>query len=133
MAIITSDAITADNRRARIRELADITSVTIDDGTLDARIEHWDEVAITQFQLQGQTPDTSAAYFRNLITVANLLTSVSIRQSLGGQDNMLVAKDQTELWKSIVLAQNLRGEEQGTDTILKTTGVDRYNAYGDFN
>ena len=132
MTILTSDAITADNRRARIRELADITSVTINDGTLDERIEYWDEVAKTYFQLQGQTPDPAADYFRNLITVANLLTSVSIRQSLGGTDNMLIAKDQTTLWRSIINAQNEREAEMGEFKIIRTAGGNTLSPRGTF-
>ena len=132
MAILTSDTITVDIRRRSVRTLADITSVTMNDATLDEKIEPWDEVARTYFQVQGQTLDGSEAYFKNLITVSDLLTSIAIRQSIGGRDNIDVAKDQTTLFKSIVNSQNKKEMEQGANLIKKTAGTGYLSPRGEF-
>lgn len=122
MAIISSDIITEDTRRKTVRELAAISSVTYDDDELDARIENADQISKTYFnvstELTGDEP-----FFRNLITVSNLITSVLIRQSIGGSDNTAVAKDQAMLYKSIVNAQNQKEPEQGGQILERTAGI----------
>ena len=119
-------------RRTHVRELADITDVTIGDASLDARIDAWDEAAKTYFQVQGQTLDGTEDYFRNLITVSNLLTSSAIRQSIGGRDNIDVARDQKDLAKSLISAQNSKEPEQGEDIIHKTAGIGDVTKQGEF-
>ena len=130
--VITTSTVTIEQRRKHVRDLADITSVTINDADLDDRIDNWDEVAKTYFQVQHLTLDGTESYFRNLLTVAGLLASVAIRQSIGGRDNIDIAKDQKELAKSIVNAQNDKEAEQGTEILIKTSGVDTVNDRGDF-
>ena len=130
--VITTTTVTIEQRRKHVRDLADITSVTINDADLDDRIDNWDEVAKTYFQVQHITLDGTESYFRNLLTVAGLLASVAIRQPIGGRDNIDIAKDQKELAKSIVNAQNVKEAEQGTEILIKTSGVDTANDRGDF-
>ena len=133
MAILSSTEITAADRRKRIRELSDITSITVDDDLLDARTESWDELAKTFFGVQHVTLTGDESYFRNLITCANLLTAIAIRQSIGGQDNITVSKEQMVLVKTIIASQNKKEENQGTFTITRTAGVDKISPRGDFS
>ena len=130
MAIISSTDITAATRRSNIRELAGISDVTFTDDDLDLKIENADEIARTYFGVQGVTLDGDEEYFRNLITVANLICSNLIRHGIGGQENISVAKEQMALYKSIVAAQNRHEPEQGVRTAQKTRGIN--NQTGDF-
>lgn len=122
MAIISSDVITEEIRRKTIRELADISSATFDNDELDARIENADQISKTYFNANSELTGEED-YFRNLITVSNLITSVLIRQGLGGGDNIAVAKDQTVMYRSIVNAQNKKEPEQGQEIMTKTAGI----------
>ena len=123
MPIIHSNDIPESLRRDTIRDLADITSSTMDDDTLDEKIKSWDEVARTYFGVQQIDLSGTEPYFRNLVTVSNLLTSVAIRQGLGGSMNISVAKEQITQYMSIVSAQNRKAPEQGEAAIKKTSGI----------
>lgn len=123
MEIISSSDMAKNQRRRIIRDLANITIHTYDNDSLDSRIKNWDEIARTYFRVQGVTLTGDEIYFHNLITVSNLLTSIAIRESLGGNENLAVAKEQTILYRSIVNAQNKKEPEQGLNSISKTNGI----------
>ena len=91
--MLTSPEITAEIRRKTIRDLADISAATFVDDDIDARVENADAIALTYFQVADPAALTGdEPFFRNMITVSNLITSALIRQGLGGIDNTRVAK-----------------------------------------
>ena len=126
--MITSPEITADERRRNVRDLADISEATFTDIELDHRIENADSVALSYFEISEA--DGTEPYFRNLITVANLIASTLIRQGLGGIDNTSVAKEQGIMYRSIVSAYNKKEPEQSGNSIGKTGGIN--NGTGTF-
>lgn len=118
--MITSTDITEATRRQNVRELANISSLTLTDTELDIKIENADAISQTYFGVDSVSG--SEDFARNLITVSNLITSVLIRQGLGGADNVQIAKDQTETYKRIVAAHNKIEPEQSGVNMAKTGG-----------
>ena len=130
MTIISSAEITEEIRRTNVRELAGISTATFTDDQLDAKIENADEVAKTYLSVQEKTLDGTEDYFRNLVTIANLICSVFIRQGIAGQENAAIAKEQIAMYESIVAAQNQRKPEQGQLHATRTSGINSKS--GDF-
>ena len=125
--MLTSVDITDTERRRNVRELADISEATFTDTEIDFRIENADSVALTYFQVsEADGLDGSEPFFRNLITVSNLIASVLIRQGLGGIDNTTVAKEQGIMYRSIVSAYNKKEPSQSVEGIGKTGGINNY-------
>ena len=125
--MLTSVDITDTERRRNVRELADISEATFTDTEIDFRIENADSVALTYFQVsEADGLDGSEPFFRNLITVSNLIASVLIRQGLGGIDNTTVAKEQGIMYRSIVSAHNKKEPSQSVEGIGKTGGINNY-------
>lgn len=123
MAILTSTAITEDDRRDTVREYAGISDSAYEDADLDRKIETADEIARTYFGAQGAALDGTEDFFANLVTVSNLLASIAIREGIGGSDNIAVVKEQSVRYRSIVSAQNRREPEQGIREAIKTRGI----------
>ena len=125
--MITSAEITDTDRRHNVRELADISVATFTDDEINNRIENADSVALAYFQVESVDGlDGSEPFFRNLITVSNLIASVLIRQGLGGVDNTTVAKEQGIMYRSIVSAHNKKEPSQSVEGIGKTGGINNY-------
>ena len=123
MVIISSEQITEDQRRANIRELANISPLKFSDDELDLKIENWDAVTKSYFNVEGQELTGVETFFRNFITVSNLLTSIAILNGIGGSDNLARLKEQTALYRSIINAQNQKEPEQSTNKIIQTFGI----------
>ena len=124
--MLVSAEITAEERRNNVRDLADISLATFTDTELDYRIKNADDVALSYFQVSADDLTGNEPYFRNLITVANLIASTLIRQGLGGIDNTTVAKEQGIMYRSIVSAYNKKEPSQSVEGIGKTGGINNY-------
>ncbi|MCY4490447.1 MAG: hypothetical protein OXC46_03170 [Thaumarchaeota archaeon] len=125
--MLTSADITDADRRRNVRELADISDATFTDVEIDFRIKNADAVALSYFQvIDADGLDGTEPFFRNLVTVSNLIASVLIRQGLGGIDNTSVAKEQAMMYRSIVSAHNKKEPSQSVEGIGKTGGINNY-------
>ena len=130
--MITSPDTTEDDRRDAVRELAGISTRVLGNADLDRKINTADDTARTYFSAQGTVLTGAEPYFRNLINVANLYASIAIREGIGGQENVSVAKDQGIRARSIVSAQNKTEPAQAVLNVDRTPGFGSADNRGTF-
>ena len=131
MAILTTDDITAADRRKAVLQHADLTGVaylpsnagsmsaeerqaTIA-AALDKKIENGDDLAKTWLQ------ETEAS--RTLCTLSNLLTAWLIGSGIGGSENAERCRQLKDMAMKIVEIHKGKGEAQNVPTTLLSTGI----------
>lgn len=147
--MLVIDGITPQNRRDRVRELADIDDMIL---TRDPKDD--DYLTEEEYDTKSQTDNDFLVQFptytdflndpldrkiqnaddiaksmmqedqvnRTTLTVSNLLTSVLIRLGIGDDTNSNIAREQRELITEIISAKNDKLPSQNKVFIMKTTG-----------
>lgn len=143
------DGITKQDRRNRVRELADVDTMVLaytDPSKPEYKTEEQYDTEAMNLDFLEQFP-TYKDYVNNpldrkienaddialsmmqetkssrtTITVSNLLTSVLIRLGIGDDTNSNIAREQRELITEIISAKNDKLPEQNKVYIMKTVG-----------
>ena len=113
MLLITG--ITAQDRRDSVRELADVSTKSYDDTSLDRKIENAD--AIAQALLQQTTPDN------NMLSISNIQSAILIRIGIGGTENEGAVQELRETSKRIIQSINAQAPEQGAEYTGITSSI----------
>ena len=120
--MITSTDITQDKRRAAVRELSQTTAASYADLDIDNKINRWDDVARSYFDVQGVELDGTELYFQNLVTGANTLAAAAILVGIGTDKAVNQAREYRAMFKDLVKAQHGRAPEQHGYGFRKTSG-----------
>lgn len=114
--MILIDGITEADRRASIRELADVSDQIYTDDRLDRKIAEAD--AMAQTRLQSTEPT------RNMVTVSNLITAKLISIGIGNEENNARITEINQTTEKIIESENNKAPEQDEPIVSFSGGHD---------
>ena len=113
--MILIDGITEADRRARVREYANITTASYSDAELDRKILNADDMI--QIRLQTTTPS------RHMITLSNMQTAINILSGLGSSNYDSQIQNLKDTIKEMIESVNNMSPEQNAPTVMTTSGI----------